>query len=367
MIKVCHMTSAHNSQDVRILKKQCVSLAKTGYETYLVARGDSYIESNVNVIGVGYDKVTRFKRIFFITRKIYKEAVKLNCDIYQIHDPELLPYALKLKRRGKKVIFDSHENIIQSIYEKRYLSMYIRKFIAKISDVYLKYVCKNINAIISVSPHITKYYEKVNHNVYMITNYPKLEGYNHQYNAKGAIVFTGGITEQWSHVNIINAINNNIDVIYEMYGPIDETYKAELLKIDTYNKVRYKGKVPHKDISKILSKSSIGMAILKYNLNAGGKIGTLGNTKIFEYMNAGLPIICTDFILWKDIVQKYKCGVCVDPNNVQEISDAINYLISNPDIAKEMGVNGRIAIENEFNWEKEEKKLIELYEKIIQE
>ena len=43
----------------------------------------------------------------------------------------------------------------------------------------------------------------------------------------------------------------------------------------------------------------------------GYKKGTLGNNKIFEYMYYGLPIICTDFDLWKEIIDKYKCGIYV--------------------------------------------------------
>ena len=41
MIKVCHMTCAHGEEDVRIFHKECVSLAKADYDTYLVERGES--------------------------------------------------------------------------------------------------------------------------------------------------------------------------------------------------------------------------------------------------------------------------------------------------------------------------------------
>ena len=64
-MKVCHMTSAHDSDDVRIFQKECVSLAKSGHEVYLVARGQSRNEKNVTVIGVGDAPSGRLKRMFF--------------------------------------------------------------------------------------------------------------------------------------------------------------------------------------------------------------------------------------------------------------------------------------------------------------
>ena len=87
----------------------------------------------------------------------------------------------------------------------------------------------------------------------------------------------------------------------------------------------------------------------------------MSNNKLFEYMMAGLPVICTNFILWKEVVEENDCGICVNPNNVNEITDAINYLINNLDIAKQMGENGRKMVQKKYNWESEEKKLLEIY------
>ena len=79
---------------------------------------------------------------------------------------------------------------------------------------------------------------------------------------------------------------------------------------------------------------------------------------------AGLPIICTDFVLWKEFIDKYNCGFCVKPKSVEDICTAIKYLLDNPERAKEMGLNGRKAIKEEFNWQNEKKKLFALYERI---
>lgn len=87
--------------------------------------------------------------------------------------------------------------------------------------------------------------------------------------------------------------------------------------------------------------------------------------KMFEYMSAGIPVIASNFPLWKEIIEKNQCGVCVDPLNPLEIAKAIEYVLKNDEIAKKYGKNGRMLIENKYNWEKEEKKLINIYERLL--
>jgi hypothetical protein len=110
----------------------------------------------------------------------------------------------------------------------------------------------------------------------------------------------------------------------------------------------------------------IGVAIYIYCNNMDGQKGNLANTKLFEFMNWGVPVICTDFSLWKKIVvDEVQCGICVNPYDENEISNAIKYLIENPEIAVQMGKNGRKAVLNTYNWETQAKKLVALYKKII--
>jgi len=87
--------------------------------------------------------------------------------------------------------------------------------------------------------------------------------------------------------------------------------------------------------------------------------------KLFEYMSAEIPIVASNFPLWKEIVEGNQCGICVDPLNPEEIARAIEYLITHPDEAQRMGENGRKAVIEKYNWESESKKLIELYRKIL--
>ena len=82
-------------------------------------------------------------------------------------------------------------------------------------------------------------------------------------------------------------------------------------------------------------------------------------------MHIGLPVVCSDFTLWKNIVDKYKCGIYVNPNSTKEIKNAINYLILNKEKAYEMGQNGISAVKEEFNWNSQEERLLSVYRNIL--
>lgn len=87
---------------------------------------------------------------------VYLEAMKINADIYKLHDPELLRIGLRMKRNGKKVIFDSHENYREQIKEKKYIPKWIRKGIVFLYGCFENYIVKKIDGVIMPCPIIKR-------------------------------------------------------------------------------------------------------------------------------------------------------------------------------------------------------------------
>lgn len=366
MVKVCHMTSAHDSDDVRIFKKECVSLAKAGYDVYLVAQGESREESGVHVVGLGeYAPESRMKRMTRFARKIYERALELDADIYHFHDPELLSYGLKLKKKGKTVIFDSHEDTLDMLLDKQFIPAPVRPAAAKVYKAHVANICKKLDAVITVTPHIIDKFKCINPNTVMVSNFPALrEQREFEKFSKFTLCFTGGIDAQWSHDVIINAIKG-FDAEYILCGSGAPEFLEYLKTLPDWDKIDYRGRVPFEQSIEIQNRSHAGMALLKPSRNTGFKTGTIGNTKLFEYMMAGIPVICTDFKLWQEIIDKYHCGICVNPEDSTAVSEAVKYIRDNPERAAEMGRNGRKAVEEEFNWLSQERNLLDLYKTLV--
>lgn len=368
MTKVCHITSAHGPEDVRIFHKECVSLAGAGYETYLVQRGDSYEKNGVHITGFGEVAGGRLKRMTQVARRAYEAALSVDADIYHFHDPELLPYGLRLKKRGKKVIFDSHEDTLESILEKAWIPAPARKAVHAWFKGQQETVCRQIDAVVTVTPHLTDYFRRLNPRTVQITNFPILkEAVPPAAPEPGTLVFAGGISRQWNHHTIIKALEALPECRYRLCGDTESSYLQELESLPAWDRVEYLGRIPHAEVAGLLARSAAGMAVLSCSRNSDGKNGTMGNTKIFEEMMAGLPVVCTDFKLWREFVERRHCGLLVRPEDPADIAAAVQYLLDHPEEARQMGENGRRAVEEEFNWGVEEKKLLALYEEILNE
>ena len=198
----------------------------------------------------------------------------------------------------------------------------------------------------------------------MITNYPLIDDdvvLRRSNEILHRLVFAGGITQQWSHDLIIEVLASIKGLTYDLYGMADGKYLNQLRCLDGWEKVNFHGKVSFKEVQASLQKGGIAVAILQPSHNTGDQLGTLGNTKLFEAMSAGLPIICTKFDLWAEIINKYHCGICINPASTDELKNAIEYLLLHPKEAIKMGYNGRKAVEKEYNWKTQEDILYQLY------
>nr|WP_297705281.1 glycosyltransferase [uncultured Butyrivibrio sp.] len=365
MIKVCHVTCVHLPYDVRIFEKECISLSKAGYETHLVQQGESGERNDVIIHGYGKPQIGRVRRMLIDAKRAYNTALSIDADIYHFHDPEFMYYGYKLKKKGKIVIFDSHENTAELIKEKQYLPKFLRPIISFLYRNYERIICNKLDAIVYPSDEWTNTAKQLNKNYELISNYPIVKDVPSKDKVKGQIAFAGTITERWCHEAILSAIKDIEGINYVLCGRIPDEYMTRLEKNEGWKKVTYNGQVSHDEVYDILATSTIGVAILEPGHNTNWERGTLGCLKIFEEMMMEIPIICTNFVLWKEFVEEFHCGICVQCNNIEQIKKAIIYLLNNPDEALLMGKNGRKAVEERFNWKNEEKKLLNLYMRIL--
>ena len=367
-MKIAHLTSVHPRYDTRIYYKMCCSLTALG-KVYLICadgNGDEVIK-NVKIIDVGKSK-SRMLRMFTSVNLIYSQAINLDADIYHLHDPELIRIGLKLIKKGKKVIFDSHELIGDQILSKHYLPKFLRNTISKIYNYYEKYNLKKFH-LIGATPYITNHLKKINQNAIDICNYPILDNHiinsiekNKQSSKINYICYVGGISKIRGLKELVKALElTNNKVVLNLAGNFSSIeFEKEIKNLPGWKNVNYLGFVRY---SYLMSKYNNKFGVIPF-LDVPNHINSQPN-KMFEYMMYKLPVICSNFSLWKDLMEIYNCGKVFNPANPRSIAKVIDYLLDNPDDRKKMAQNGYQAVTNGFNWKNEAKKLFSFYDIII--
>ncbi|WP_447780854.1 glycosyltransferase family 4 protein [Pseudomonas plecoglossicida] len=369
-MKVAHLTSAHPRYDARIFLKQCRSLAEAGHEVHLVVadgKGDEAQEL-VCIHDVGIIR-GRLKRMLATTKKVHDKAVELDADIYHLHDPELLPVGYRLKKAGKKVVFDSHEDVPVQILDKPYLSPVMRKLVSKVFAIYESWVCSRLDAVVSATQFINEKFLKINSRSVVVCNFPMLDelsvidvAWNEK---KDQVCYIGSIAKTRGVVEIVDAIGRTQGgTKLALAGDLEGSALTRILETSSgWGRTKALGFLDRDGVKRTLGESRAGLVTLHPTRSYLDALPV----KMFEYMAAGVPVITSDFPLWRDIVEKTQCGMCVNPLDPAEIAGAISWFVQNPVEAEVMGNNGRRAVKEHYNWGVEKGKLLDLYSRIEQE
>lgn len=365
-MKICHLTSVHSRYDTRIFLKEAVSAAEAGHEVYLLVNDNVKDEVNRGVVikSIRTKDRGRLSRIFSkkIKRELLKQAVQINADVFQFHDPELLGLGNKLRRRGYNVIYDVHEDVPRQILYKEYLPKLVRGLVSKSFEVYENQSARKYNSIVVPTPYLKNRFSKLNNSVWEVCNFPRMDDIRfapEKYDNQNPSCYIGGLTE----IRGISEISEATQIVGQtliLCGEFDsESLKEQIL--GKFNNVNYRGQINREAISEVLMNSSMGFVTL---LGAPNDYYAYP-IKMFEYMAAGIPVIASNFPLYKEIVEGNLCGICVDPSNVAEIVDAIKRIQSDTEYAKSLGNQGRKAIEEKYSWEQQTPSLLECYGAVI--
>lgn len=364
ILRIAHLTTAHPRDDVRIFLKECRSLATAGYSVHLVVadnNGDA-IQDGVNIHDIG-KKGGRLARVFSSTRKALKEALRLNANIYHLHDPELLWVGLVLSMKGKAVVFDVHEDVPLQLLNKPYLSPIILKILSRLYAKFERFASRRFAGIVAATPFIGAKFREINLNTVVVCNYPILNEFANYENwdkKQDEVCYVGSLSHYRGLGEMVAAMGLvKHGVILNLVGDFSEpTLRDEVKVIPGWANVVEHGLQGRAGVGNVYERSRAGLVTL---LPIPNYLDALP-IKMFEYMSAGLPVIASNFSLWREIVEGNKCGLCVDPKNSVEIASAIDYIISNPTEAQVMGRNGQQAVMTRYNWRNEEKVLMDFYQ-----
>lgn len=362
------MSSAHRGLDMRIFHKECVSLARAGYETHLVITATPADARKAAAEGVILHPMParggRLARMCKQAWCCYSMARSLDADIYHFHDPELIPYGVLLKLTGKRVIYDVHEDLPRDILDKEWIPARLRRLVANASEGIEHAGARWFFDIVAATAVIAERFQRISSRAVTVNNYPMPDELMPPDAAackrKMQVCYAGAIERVRGLTVLLEALPLVSEVRLALCGRFsDPEFESELRAMPGWHQVDYLGYLDRAELRRVMSESIAGLVTL---LPIPGYVDS-NPTKMFEYMSAELPVIASDFPLWRRILEEDRAGICVDPQSPAAIAEAISNVIRAPDEAARMGKAGRAAVLEKYNWPNELKALLRLYAK----
>ncbi len=368
---IAQLTSVHSPTDVRIYGKISSTLVKAGHEVHIVAPCDKGVgQETLGGVVMHYLPVSqnRIRRVLKLVGRVLKVAAALKVDIYHFHDPDFLPYAPFFQHYvGRPVIYDAHEDVRLNLLSRTWLSPVMRKPFAFGVGLCEDMVIPRLAGVIAATPAIARRLTKSANQV-MVQNFPLLDELARPRNFRvteslATFVYAGGISSLRGVQEAIQALPlAGADARLALAGQWSpESWRSQCMEMEGWNQVDEKGFLDRPALAELLNSAVAGL-VLYHPTQA--HLEAYPN-KLFEYMSAGLPVIASNFPLWRGIVEETGCGLLADPLNPEDIARAMQWMLDHPEEAAAMGRRGRKAVEERFNWESEASKLIAFYEKLL--
>jgi glycosyltransferase involved in cell wall biosynthesis len=366
--RIVHLTSVHPTFDVRIFHKECKSLARAGYHVTLICAHDrEEIVEGVRVKAVSRAS-GRFSRMFRTTWAILESAIREDADLYHFHDPELIPAALMLRLRRKTVVYDVHENVPADVSAKHYIPRLLRRPIAWIAGLIEMAASRHFSAVVPATGEIARRFEFRGADAVLVRNYPsadELPAVSPWSQRSTSVVYAGLLSPDRCIKEILQAFEllpNALHASVVFAGPFSPPgYAREIAALPGQHRAKFLGTIDRSALFRLFNSGRAGLCLCRPTL------GYLDSapTKIFEYMQAGIPVIASDFPAFRAIIDAAKCGLLVDPLDPEAIARAIQYVLTHPAEAEQMGRRGREAARRTFDWATEESELLALYARLI--
>lgn len=361
-VSVVHLTSVHPRYDTRIFHKECRSLATAGYDVALVVADGRPDETRdgVRIVSVK-PGAGRFERALRVTRRVCEHALRLDANIYHLHDPELLPVAGRLKSAGKAVVFDAHEDTVRQILLKEYLPRPVRGLLSRGFKYYEDSVVQQIDAVVTATDQQVARYTGTAVRICPVQNFAELGRFESRVSDMVAlrILHAGSLTRVrgvTAMVRLASKLQQGDEL--RLAGPLEQGLSASHL-----SDCQYLGVIDQNSLRDAYAQANVGLILYE----PVGQYGMATAVKLYEYMAAGLPILVPNHGEWPAKVQSIGCGIPVDVFDTADQLRALEWLRNNPHEAAAMGRRGQEYALKHASWNVAFSRLDGLYKEIINE
>ncbi|GAB4337198.1 MAG: glycosyltransferase family 4 protein [Dehalococcoidia bacterium] len=365
------LTSVHPPGDTRVFYREARSAVAAGHDVHLVAPGamDGTVE------GVHCHRLLRFggrpgRPLRWPV--LFWKAWRLGADVYHIHDPELLPWAVLFRwARRRPVIYDCHEFVAEDIRTKHWIPRPLRRPLAAAFDRFEGWAARRLDGVIAVTEEMADRFRRVQPETVLVRNLPALEPLPDPAPARQPVVIHSGLMNAERGLAILEETARLVrerhpEARFVILGPVEwfgVPARLRDMPADGWAAVgvEFAGTVPYPEVHGRLLRAAIGW--LPRNPTARNNLLAWPN-KLAEYMAAALPVVASDLPTQGRVVREEACGIAVEPMSPHAHAGAICRLLDDPAEARRLGENGRRAAAQRYNWASEARTLLALYSRL---
>lgn len=366
--RVVILTTVHRPFDVRIFHKQARSLAEAGYAVTLIAQAPGpQTVGGVRLVPLPAPR-GRLDRGLRLAGLALRLALAEDADVYHLHDPELIWVGLALKLRGKRVVYDVHEELAL-MKDRAYVPGWARGGLTAGLWLFEQLAETAFDAIVAATPLIAEHFRPAK--TVTVRNTPRAAelaeaGASPFAERPMRVAYVGGLAAYHNVDGMIEAMRRLPEALgarLSLGGDFrDPAAEARARAQPGADRVDFEGWADRDKVLSILGRARVGLVVYLPTEN----VRRSDPIKFLEMMAAGLPLVATDVPRWRDLVSRYDCGVLVDAADPEAIAQAIEGLLSDPARAEAMGRRGREAVLRDHEWAVDEARLLALYARLTQ-
>lgn len=355
--------------------KICAFLTDQGFEVELIGRIRPESPSleprryRTHRFRLPFDKGPFFYAAYNIRLFLYLLVRRSELLVANDLDTLLANYLVTRFKPKTRLVYDSHE------FFTEVPELVNRPKVQRIWQRIERLIFPKLDTIYTVNGSIAKRYEELYHKkVRVVRNISPLWNPSHRASRKDLgipedkfilIIQGAGINIDRGAEEAIEALRRLEDVVLIIVGDGDvlPQLKKNVKEYELQNKVLFFGKRPYRELMQFTALADVGLTLDKpTNLNYRFSLPN----KVFDYIHATTPIICSDLPEVTKVVNENKVGLVLSDYTVDALVEAVNELKGNKDLYHQLKENCRIAAKKE-SWEGECEVLKEIYPKVERE
>ena len=370
------------THDSRV-EKEAATLVEAGYRVSVVALAADGLPRRELRAGIDVIRVQRpgwppLLRFFLVRRRMARAVMALEPDAIHAHDTETLDIAGRAATAlGVPIISDSHELWLERVRRGRssaYATL-TRRYFARVERRWLPRAAARITVSEPIAEHLQRRYGVAD--IVILPNYPmpveppeppwplrRLPGATGVPADAPIVLFIGNATEGRGIEDLMAAMELLPDAHLVLLGAADqEGYVRPLARRHHLAaRVHVTPRVPTEHVVAYAASATVGMAAIppvslsyRYSLP----------NKLFQCMQAGLPVVASDFPQVRQVIEESGAGLTVNPLDARSIAGAIRTYLDDPLRRQADGARGRRAVRERFNWTAVAPRLVEVYERLV--